>query len=120
MEGFNDVGTPHQRRHVEARLEAAGWGAFFLWLGVALWADVGWGYGLLGIGLITLAAQGLRRYFGVALEGFSLVIGGLFVLGGVWELSGTTVSIVPVLLVIAGLALLYAAITKRPRHGPTH
>jgi len=120
MEVLHGNEPTHQRRHVEARLQAAGWGAFFLWVGIALWADFGWGVGLLGVGAITLAFQALRRHFDLALEGFWLVIGGLFVLGGAWELSGTAISIVPVLLVTAGVALLYHGITGQTTHRSAH
>jgi hypothetical protein len=41
---------------------------FFLWAGIALVAGLGWGVGLLGVGLITLGGQAVRRYLGLALE----------------------------------------------------
>ena len=43
------------------RIDGAGWGLFFLWVGVALLLDVGWGIGLLGVGILTLAMQVVRR-----------------------------------------------------------
>lgn len=111
-------GLSPDKRHIGARLEAAGWGAFFLWVGVALLIDVGWGAGLLGVGIITLATQVARRYAGLEVEGFWLVVGGLFALGGVWELTGTTLSLVPVLLIVAGLVLLVSALTGRTKSRP--
>ncbi len=44
-------GPDQQRLDIEARIGAIGWGAFFLWCGIALWADLGWGVGLLGVGV---------------------------------------------------------------------
>ncbi|MFC1694280.1 hypothetical protein ACFL1R_12320 [Candidatus Latescibacterota bacterium] len=38
------------------KLDAAGWGLFFIWIGIALLSNVGWGIGLLGMGIITLVA----------------------------------------------------------------
>lgn len=93
---------------VSKNLDAIAWGLFFIWVGVALTANVGWGLGLIGIGAITLAAQVARRYFGLAAEGFWVVVGLLFFLGGVWELLGVRFSLVPIVLIVAGLALLFS------------
>ena len=97
---------------VAHKLDAAAWGLFFVWAGVALIADVGWGLGLLGVGIITLAAQAGRRYFGLAAEGFWIVVGLLFVLGGVWELLGVRFSLVPIVLIVAGGALLLSTMRR--------
>ncbi len=67
------------------KLETASWGLFFIWTGIALLADVGWGAGLLGVGIIILGTQVTRKYFGLKLEGFWVVMGFFFVWGGVWE-----------------------------------
>lgn len=108
-----------EKQYMAARLEAGGWGAFFVWVGFALLADVGWGVGLLGVGIITLAAQAARRFSGLEAEGFWLVVGGLFALGGIWELSSTTVSLVPVLLIAAGAVLLVSALTGATKFRPS-
>lgn len=120
MQSSTNNGMAPDKRHLGARLEAAGWGAFFLWFGIALLADVGWGAGLLGVGIITLAGQAARRYAGLQLEEFWLVVGGLFALGGIWELIGTTLPLVPLLLIAAGLVLLVSALTgpRKFRPGP--
>ena len=51
-----------QRKEVERKLDALGWGLFFTWIGVAILADVGWGVGLMGVGLIILGALAVREY----------------------------------------------------------
>ena len=94
------------------KLDAAVWGLFFLWVGVALLADVAWGLGLLGVGVITLGGQLGRKYFGLDVESFWVVVGLLFVLGGVWELFGVQFSLVPIVLIVAGVALLLSAVRK--------
>jgi hypothetical protein len=63
-------------------------GACSFRIGVALMAGIGWGPGLLGVGVITLAGQVSRKYFGLAVEPFWAVVALFFVLGGVWELLG--------------------------------
>lgn len=97
---------------VGKKLDAAAWGLFFVWVGVALIASLGWGLGLVGIGIITLAAQLARRYFGLAVEGFWVVIGLLFVVGGAWDLFAVQANLVPIVLIVAGAALLLSTLRK--------
>jgi hypothetical protein len=97
---------------VAHKLDAAVWGLFFLWVGVALIANIGWGVGLLGVGVITLGGQLARKYVGLGVEGFWVVAGALLALGGVWELLGLQFSLVPIVLIVAGVALLLSA-TRR-------
>ena len=97
---------------VTHKLDAAAWGLFFVWVGVALIANLGWGLGLLGVGVITLGGQLARKYFSLTVERFWVVVGLLFVLGGVWELLGLQFSLVPILLIVAGVALLLSAVRR--------
>lgn len=108
---FEERGTP-QERHLARRLGGAGWGLFFAWMGLALLMDVGTGVGLLGVGVITLGVQAARNYFGLRLEGFWVVVGLLFAMGGLWELFEVKLSLVAILLIAAGLALIVSALTR--------
>jgi hypothetical protein len=51
-----------QRKKLERKADALGWGLFFIWIGIAVLADVGWGVGFLGVGLIILGSLGVREY----------------------------------------------------------
>ncbi len=75
-----------QRRQLSRRLDAVGWGLFFIWMGIALLTHVGWGVGLLGVGIITLGCQAARRHYILKLEGFWVVVGLFFFFGGFWDL----------------------------------
>jgi hypothetical protein len=98
---------------VAHKLDAAAWGLFFVWIGVALMAGIGWGLGLLGVGAITLVGQVTRKYFGLAVEPFWVVVAFFFLLGGVGELLGLQFSLVPIMLIVAGMALLFSALRKQ-------
>jgi hypothetical protein len=103
------------RQHLARKLDAVGWGLFFIWVGIAFLADLGMGIGLLGVGVITLGGQAARRRFGLSLEGFWVVVGVLFLAGGLWTLFEAKVALVPLLLIVAGLAVLFSAFWgKRP------
>ncbi len=112
----NDKGLTNEQV-LHKKLDAAGWGLFFIWTGIAFLADVGWGAGLLGVGLITLGAQATRRYFGLELEGFWIAVGFLFIVGGIWRLFNIQFSLWPILCVAAGVALLASKFAGRTRMG---
>jgi hypothetical protein len=102
-------------KHVlHEKLDAAGWGLFFIWIGIALVAHVGWGAGLLGVGIIILGAQVTRKYFGLKLEGFWVASGFLVVLGGVWKLFNVPLDLMPILCIVAGVALLVSVLVGKP------
>jgi hypothetical protein len=115
MVAGKQVQTVPGSRILARKLDAAGWGLFFIWIGIALLANIGWGLGLLGVGIITLGVQAARKYFALTLEGFWVVVGLLFVLGGIWELLSVQVGLVPILLIVVGAVLLVSALTGRPR-----
>jgi hypothetical protein len=73
------------KRELARKLDAGGWGLFFIWIGIAVYTSVGWGATLFGIGVITLASQLVRKYSGLPFERFWLVVGALFVFGGLWK-----------------------------------
>ncbi len=51
-----------QRKKMERNIDAVGWGLFFIWMGMAVLADVGCGVGCIGAGLIILGARAAREY----------------------------------------------------------
>jgi len=105
-----------KRGSLNKKLDAAAWGIFFIWTGIAFLADVGWGAGLLGVGIITLGAQVARRYFALKLEGFWLAVGFLFVVGGFWKLVNVQLGLLPILCIVAGIALLASIFVGRARN----
>lgn len=95
-----------EQRDLANKLDAVGWGLFFIWIGIAFLTDVDVGVGLLGVGVITLGMQAVRQYFKLKLKGFWVVVGLFFLAGGLWELFAVKLPLVPILLIMAGLILL--------------
>ena len=64
IETYNNYWEPKtaQKKKLDRKLDTMGWGLFFIWMGIAVLADVGWGVGFLGVGLIILGALGAREY----------------------------------------------------------
>jgi len=113
----DDAGTPDVEKpkttgtHKFAdKLSTVGWSLFLLWVGIALLMKLDASVGLLGVGVITLVVQGARKYFNLKLEGFWVVIGLLFVVGGLWEIYKPNLPLVPVVLIVAGAVLLISVI----------
>lgn len=104
------------KSHLARKLDAAAWGLFFVWVGIAFLADLGLGVGLLGVGIITLAGQAARKGCDLKLEGFWVVVGLLFLLGGLWNLFQAEVALVPILLIVVGLAWIISALWGK--HAP--
>ena len=102
-----------ERRALADKLDTAGWGLFFIWIGIAFLANVGIGTGLLGVGIIILAEQLTRKLFKLRLEGFWVVAGLAFAVGGMWELFDVKLPLVPILLIVAGIVLLASVISGK-------
>ena len=102
-------------------IDRSGWGLFFIWIGIAFMVNVGWGVGLLGVGIIMLGAQATRAYFGSKLDWFGLALGVCLAVGGLSRLFDLQVDtapisawLVPSLFIVAGVAALVSAWRHRP------
>ena len=93
---------------------------FFLWAGVAFLANVGLGAGLLGLGVITLGAQAVRKYLELPVKWFWLAVGVLFFAWGWVEWLGIGLrsapipgGAAPIAVLVVGIALVTYALLRR-------
>ncbi len=105
-----------EEKGLSGKLTALGWGLFFIWIGFMLLVGMGTAIGLLGVGIITLGIQVARKFYDLSLEVFWLVIGILFTVSGLWELFEADLPLVPIVLIVAGVALLISTL-KGKRSG---
>lgn len=113
--------THFMERHDRARkLDSVGWAIFFIWVGVAWIANVGFGVGLIGVAAIILGMQAMRRLMGINLEFFWIVVGIGFAIGGLWEYLDVQTPLAPIVLIIAGIALLVSVIWFGRKHSHHH
>lgn len=94
----------------EKNIEAISWGSFLIWIGIAIIADLGFPIGLLGVGVITLVAQILKKNSNYKVEMFWVIAGLLFVIGGIWGILKIDVPLIPILIIIAGIVILTSVI----------
>jgi hypothetical protein len=102
-----------ERHELSAKLDSVGWALFFMWVGIAFLADVGWGWGLLGVGIIILGEAAVRRYLALKIEGFWVVCGLMFLVGGLSELFMVPWPLVPILLILCGMVVLWGAVSGK-------
>ena len=104
------------RDNVRARqIDTVAWAVFFIWVGVALLADLPWGSFLLGVGALILLAEFARWQIGAGVEGFWLVCGALFLAGGLWKVLSLPWPLTPILIILLGIVLLGQAVFRTPR-----
>jgi len=92
------------------QLEAITWALFLIWIGVAVLANVGWGWALLGMSVIILGAQAAHFRRAETVDGFSVACGLVFLVGGAWIVLGLTWPLAPVLLILLGAGMLWSAV----------
>ena len=97
-------------------IDSIGWGVFLIWLGIMFITDaISGGIGGLGIGIIILGVMITRLIFGIKASGFILLIGALFLAGGLSELFGVKFPILSVLLIIAGALMILSRFMRKKR-----
>ncbi len=98
-------------------IDALAWGALFIWWGLTLLIPFPAGVGLIGVGLILLAANAARYFQGMRVSGFTTAIGVLALVWGGLELAGTVLPfalpVFPILLIVLGLMVLFGSRRRR-------
>lgn len=97
----------------DKNLDALGWGLFFVWVGLSFLAGFSFAVGLLGVGIITLGVQYVRKYSKLKTEGFWIIVGVIFVISGIWELLKIEIELVPILIIAAGIVILYSVFRSK-------
>jgi hypothetical protein len=70
-----------------------------------------WGWFLMGLGILILAAQLARSQMKIKIEGFRVAWGAVFLIGGLWTvLNLASWPLAPLVLILLGVVLLGKAI----------
>ncbi len=86
------TGDKPESRALARRLNVTSRGLFFVWLGLAVLAHLGWGWTLTGIGVIVLGEQAARWKLDLKLSTAWTIGGAIFLIGGLWQLISHRVS----------------------------
>lgn len=108
-----------QKEALGQRLDAIGWGLFLLMLGGLWLVPEEWGLPegswLIGTGVIILGLSAVRYFNGLKVSGFWLFLGALALGTGLASILGLDLPVFPILLVIAGAAILLQPVIDRMR-----
>ncbi len=91
------------------QLDSASWGLFFVWLGIAWFGNLGWYWGMVGVGVIFLGEAAIRGARDLKISGMSVLFGTLFLVGGIWGLTSQPWALLPTLFVLFGIAMVWRA-----------
>ncbi len=108
-------GLAAEKRALNKRLEAIGWGLFFIMIG-GLWLVPGEvlpeGTWLIGVGVIMLGLN-LARYLNqIKMSWFTIVLGVLALAAGLGDYIGVELPLIPILIVLVGLSIIVGVLTR--------
>lgn len=88
------------------QIDSVAWAIYFIWIGIVILAQISWGWSLVGVAVVILASQFVRWLMGLAIEGFWVAGGAVFLAGGLWMLLDLPGLLVPILLILVGAAII--------------
>lgn len=101
-----------QNQQQDRAMDLASWGLLFLWLGVAYFAAIDWSWTMVGIGAIFLVEAAIRAQMNLSVSGMAIFFGIVFLGGGFWHMAQAPWALIPVLLVLFGVAMVVRAIAS--------
>jgi len=104
-------GMRKQWKRLADKHSALAGGGVATWLGIALWAGLGWGIALAGIGIILLVEQLTRRRFGLRYDLFRVIAGATGLIGGMLIEGGADIGFGPAILIALGVFIILSALS---------
>lgn len=95
-------------------IDSVGWALFFMWVGIALLANLSWTVSLIGTAAIILAVQAILFFRRERLDVFMSAVGVVLLIGAVADVYGSPMSLFPALLIVIGIAMLADTMRSRP------
>lgn len=94
-------------------VDSTGWALFFVWVGVALLADIGWRWSLIGTAIIVLGVQLVLFFRKERMDVFMTAVGAVLLIGTIADMLGSAWSLVPAFLIVIGVVMLADAVRGR-------
>jgi len=102
-----------EKRERTGHLDSMARAIFIIWIGIAMLLAISWGWFLVGLGILILAAQLARSLMNIKIEGFRVAWGTVFLVGGLWTvLNLASWPLAPIVLILLGMVLLGKAIIR--------
>jgi hypothetical protein len=106
---------PQEPAERARQIDAVAWAVLIIWVGLVMLMGVPWAWFLIGVSVLMLGTQMMRRQSNLAAEPFGVAIGLIFFAGGVWDLLELPMPLVPIMLIALGGYLLRRAIWPETR-----
>ena len=106
--------VPHKDA-LNRRLDEIGWALFFLLTGVLLLAPerIPDGTWLIGVGIIMLGINAVRRLNDIAISPFTVILGAVAVAAGLADLFGVKFPLFAVLFILIGVGMVVRQLVQR-------
>ena len=106
-------GSSTEKSELTGHLDSMARAIFIIWIGIAMLLAISWGWFLVGVGILILAAQLARSQMNIKVEGFWVAWGAVFLVGGLWTvLNFASWPLAPIVLILLGMVLLGKAIIR--------
>ena len=111
MQPTSSQGSSTEKSELTRHLDSIAWAAFFIWIGIAMLLAIPWGWFVVGLGILILAAQLARLQMNIKIEGFWVTWGAVFLIGGLCTvLNLASWPLAPIVLILLGVVQLAKAI----------
>ncbi len=110
LAGSPEPSDQHERSR---QIDSGAWAVFFIWVGIAMVAEVPWSWFLVGVGVLILGAQIVRRQSNLKVDRFFVVVGLIILAAGVWDLLALPWPLMPLILIALGGYLLWKTLLPR-------
>ncbi len=102
---------PSDQPGLSRQIDSGAWAVFFIWLGVVMLAGLPWDWFLVGVGVLILGAQLIRRQRDLKIETFGVIVGLIILAAGIWDLLALPLPLMPVILILLGGYLLWKTLS---------
>ena len=109
-----DLSTTTEREQaLHRKLDAIGWGAFFVWMGLTMLIKVfPAGTAAIGIGIIIMAEAVARLVLSASISAFWVLLGIIFLAAGFGEVFAINFPLLPIAFLVCGVLLIVRQTTK--------
>jgi len=83
-------GSSTEKSELARQLHSTARAIFIIWIGIAMLLAISWGWFLVGLGILILAAQLAHSQMNIKIEGSWVAWGALFLVGGLWTVLNIT------------------------------
>src|SRR4029077_14168699 len=100
-------GSSSETSEFTGHLDSISRAIFIIWIGTAMLVAMSWGWFLVGLGVVILAAQLARSQMKIKIEGFRVAWGMVFLIGGLaTRLKFASWPLAPIVFILLGVVLL--------------